>query len=48
VAGRFTLVGTDELSGPLSVSWTEGVARARAQIRGKLGKAVVVAEMAAP
>jgi hypothetical protein len=48
VEGRFTLAGADEFSGPLSVSWTEGVAQARAQIRGKLGKAVVVAEMAAP
>ena len=48
VEGRFTLAGADEFSGPLSVSLTEGVAQARAQIRGKLGKAVVVAEMAAP
>jgi len=30
------------------VSWTEGAAQARAQIHGKLGKAIVAAEMAAP
>jgi len=30
------------------VSWIEGVAHARAQIRGKLGNAALAAEMAAP
>lgn len=48
VEGELTLAGADEFSGPLSVSWMEGAAQARAQIRGKLGKAVVAAEMAAP
>jgi pimeloyl-ACP methyl ester carboxylesterase len=48
VTGELTLAGVDEMSGALSVSWTEGEARARAQIRGKLGAAVVAAEMAAP
>jgi hypothetical protein len=48
VAGDLKLAGTDEMSGPLSVSWTEGVAHSRAQIRGKLGDSVVAAEMSAP
>ena len=48
VAGALTLAGADEFTGPLSVSWMEGVTQARAQIHGKLGKAIVAAEMAAP
>jgi pimeloyl-ACP methyl ester carboxylesterase len=48
VAGELTLAGADAMSGMLSVSWTEGETRARAQIHGKLGNAVVAAEMAAP
>jgi hypothetical protein len=48
VAGDLTLTGADELSGALSVSWLEGAAQARAQIHGKLGTALVAAEMAAP
>jgi pimeloyl-ACP methyl ester carboxylesterase len=48
VAGELTLAGADEMSGMVHVSWTEGEARPRAQIRGKLGNAVVAAEMAAP
>lgn len=48
VAGDLTLTGADELSGPLRVSWMEGAAQARAQIHGKLGTALVAAEMAAP
>jgi pimeloyl-ACP methyl ester carboxylesterase len=48
VAGELTLAGADEFSGPLSVSWIEGLTQARAQIRGKLGNAVVAAEMSAP
>jgi hypothetical protein len=48
VVGELTLAGADEFSGPLSVSWIEGLTQARAQIRGKLGNAVVAAEMSAP
>lgn len=48
VVGQLTLAGADGLSGPLRVSWVEGVTKARAQIRGKLGKVMVVAEMPAP
>ena len=48
VEGALTLAGADDFTGPLSVSWTEGVAQARAQVHGKLGGAVVAAEMAAP
>jgi pimeloyl-ACP methyl ester carboxylesterase len=48
VVAELALTGADELSGPLMVSWIEGVAHARAQIRGKLGNAALAAEMAAP
>jgi pimeloyl-ACP methyl ester carboxylesterase len=48
VAGELTLMGADEMSGTVRVSWTEGEAHSRAQIRGKLGNTVVAAEMAAP
>ena len=48
VEGALTLSGADEFTGPLRVSWTEGQAQARAQIHGKLGNAVVAAEMVAP
>jgi pimeloyl-ACP methyl ester carboxylesterase len=47
VEGELMLAGAAEVSGPLSVSWIEGTAQ-RAQIHGKLGNAVVAAEMAAP
>ena len=46
--GETTLAGADDLSGPLRVSWSKGKAQARAQIRGKLGAAVLAAEMSAP
>jgi len=48
VVGELKLAGTDGMSGPLSVSWIEGVAQARAQLRGKLGNAMLAAEMPAP
>jgi pimeloyl-ACP methyl ester carboxylesterase len=48
VEGTLTLSGANTFSGPLSVSWTEGAAQARAQVHGKLGNAEVVAEMVAP
>jgi hypothetical protein len=48
VTGELTLSGADEMNGMLSVSWTEGEARARAQIHGKLGNTAIAAEMAAP
>lgn len=48
VEGTLTLSGIDEFNGPLSVSWTEGAAQPRAQVHGKLGNAVVAAEMVAP
>jgi pimeloyl-ACP methyl ester carboxylesterase len=46
--GALTLAGASEFSGELKVSWTEGVAQARAQIHGKLGDAVLAAETSAP
>jgi pimeloyl-ACP methyl ester carboxylesterase len=48
VVGDLKLAGADEISGALRVSWIEGVAQARAQLRGKLGNAVLAAEMPAP
>jgi hypothetical protein len=36
------------VSGAISVSWIEGAAQPRAQIRGNLGNAIIAAEMAAP
>ena len=48
VVGELALAGADAFSGPLSVRWQEGVAQARAQIRGKLGNSVVAAEASAP
>src|SRR5450631_143048 len=45
---RFTLAGPAGMSGVLKVHWTEGVARARAQVHGKLADATVAAEMSAP
>jgi hypothetical protein len=48
VVGELMLAGADELSGPLRVTWIEGTTKARAQVRGRLGKALVVAEMSAP
>lgn len=46
--GQLTLVGTQSISGLLTVSWIEGVPQARAQIHGKLGDSIVAAEMSAP
>jgi hypothetical protein len=43
-----TVVGPKGANGVLKARWTEGVARARAQVRGSFGKAVVGAETAAP
>jgi pimeloyl-ACP methyl ester carboxylesterase len=48
VVGELALAGADAFSGPLSVSWQEGVAQARAHIRGKLGNSVVAAVASAP
>jgi pimeloyl-ACP methyl ester carboxylesterase len=48
VDGALTLSGADEFDGSLIVSWAEGAAQARAQIHGKLGSALVAAEMVAP
>jgi pimeloyl-ACP methyl ester carboxylesterase len=42
------LTGAQALSGTLHVTWTEGAADARALMRGKLGGAVVSADMRAP
>jgi pimeloyl-ACP methyl ester carboxylesterase len=48
VAGELVLAGAAEVSGAISVSWIEGAAQPRAQIRGNLGNAIIAAEMAAP
>jgi hypothetical protein len=42
------VTGPDEMSGELKIRWTEGVVRARAQVRGAFGKVAVVAETSAP
>jgi pimeloyl-ACP methyl ester carboxylesterase len=42
------VAGPDGMSGELKIRWTEGIARARAQVRGTFGKAAVVAETSAP
>jgi pimeloyl-ACP methyl ester carboxylesterase len=42
------VAGPDGTNGALKVRWTEGTARARAQIHGSFARAVVVAETAAP
>jgi hypothetical protein len=46
--GQLTLMGAAALSGPLTLSWIEGVPQARAQVHGKLGDSIVAAEMSAP
>ena len=46
--GKLTLAGTDELTGPISVSWIEGGAQAQVHIRGTLGHATVAADVPAP
>jgi hypothetical protein len=38
----------DATNGALKIRWTEGVARARAEVRGTFGKAAVAAETSAP
>ena len=43
-----TVAGPEGAKGVLKARWTEGVARARAQVQGAFGKAVVAAETAAP
>jgi hypothetical protein len=43
-----TVAGPEGADGALKARWTEGVPRARAQVLGSFGKAVVVAETAAP
>ena len=42
------VAGPDGANGALKIRWTEGVARARAQVHGKFGKAAVIAETSAP
>ena len=42
------VTGPDGMNGALKIRWTEGVARARADVRGNFGKAAVVAETSAP
>ena len=46
--GDLTVVGPEGVSGALKVRWTEGVAKARAQVRGSFGKVAVAAEGSAP
>lgn len=43
-----TVVGPAGTTGVLKARWTEGVAQARAQVRGTFGKSTVAAEGAAP
>jgi pimeloyl-ACP methyl ester carboxylesterase len=43
-----TVAGPEGANGALKARWMEGAPRARAQVRGSFGKAVVVAETAAP
>jgi pimeloyl-ACP methyl ester carboxylesterase len=43
-----TVAGPEGANGALNALWTQGVARARARVHGTFGKAVVVAETAAP
>lgn len=43
-----TVAGPEGAKGVLKARWTEGVARARAQVQGTFGNAVVAAETAAP
>jgi pimeloyl-ACP methyl ester carboxylesterase len=46
--GQLTLTGAAGLSGPLTLSWIEGIPEARTQVHGKLGDSIVAAEMPAP
>jgi pimeloyl-ACP methyl ester carboxylesterase len=48
VEGELMVAGADDLSGLISVRWSGGTAQARAQIHGKIGNAVLAAEMPAP
>jgi hypothetical protein len=43
-----TVAGPEGVSGAFKARWTEGVARAKAQVHGSFGKVVVAAETAAP
>ena len=43
-----TVAGPEGATGTLKARWTEGVAKARAQVRGTLGKSTVAAECPAP
>jgi hypothetical protein len=43
-----TVAGPEGANGALKARWMEGAPRVRAQVRGSFGKAVVVAETAAP
>jgi pimeloyl-ACP methyl ester carboxylesterase len=43
-----TVAGPEGANGALKARWTEGVARAKAQVHGSFGKDVVAAETAAP
>jgi hypothetical protein len=47
-AADVVVAGPDGANGALRIRWTEGVVRARAQVRGTFGKAAVVAETSAP
>ncbi len=48
VRARLEIAGPAGLSGPLRISWQEGVAAPRARIRGAFGATAVVAQTAAP
>jgi pimeloyl-ACP methyl ester carboxylesterase len=48
VTADLTTSGPEGANGTLKVRWTEGVAKARAQVHGSFGKTLVVAEGAAP
>ena len=43
-----TVAGPEGANGALKARWTEGAPRARAQVQGSFGKAVVIAETSAP
>jgi pimeloyl-ACP methyl ester carboxylesterase len=47
-AADLTVAGPEGTTGALKARWTEGVAKARAQVRGTFGKTAVAAEGAAP
>ena len=48
VVADITVVGPEGSNGTLKARWAEGVAKARAQVHGSFGKAVVAAEGSAP